>query len=238
MNNQLVNPVSRLLEYLPGIDMDKVAETLGMDKRKLNQNLEHKEEPNTVEEGMSLLYNPDESDGTFMSWKCTYCGNKSNTIAMDKVSEICSKCKKGLNATVLQNTATLQLRKFMLEYNQKLFCFKRNEDRSDTKGLPVLYNKITPEQETAIADLVSRANTKIYNLEQLLSLKKIKSQSGYKIDQNLDAVLKTCSEDATNLRSKSLFEWIQFGDICSKLHSDKVSCRHYAAIKRVQEAQA
>lgn len=234
MNNQLINPVSRLLEYLPGIDMDKVAETLGMDKKKLNQNLEHKEEPNTVEEGMSLLYNPDESTGTIMAWRCINCGNKSNVIGMEKISEICTNCKTGLNAIVLENTTALNLRNYMQDYNQKMFSFNRKEERTDDKGLPVLYHDISSEQETAIADLVSRTNTKIYNLEQLLSLTKIKSQSPAQIDPNLELVMTECKKVAISLRAKSKFEWIEFGDICSKLHSDKVSCRHYAAINRAK----
>lgn len=229
VNNQLVNPITRLLEYFPGIDMDKVAETLGMDKKKLNQNLEYKEEANAVEEGTSLLYNPDEVGGTVLNWKCS-CGNKNNVITNDAVADQCTSCAKFLSAHSLQNSVTLTVRKYMDSYNKHMFSFSRKEERIDNKGLPLMHHKIEPEQLTAITDYVSRVNTKIHNLEQLFTVSN--TQNKRTVDDKLITIFELCRDQASKVRKLSKFEWIQFGNICARVHADKISCRHYAAINR------
>lgn len=232
VNNQLVNPITRLLEYFPGIDMDRVAETLGMDKKKLNQNLEFREENTAVEDGASLLYNSDETAGSFINWNCS-CGNKANIISMQNVTEQCSQCKNFVSGHSLQNSVSSVLKKYMDEYNKTLFSFSKNDDRSDQKKLPILNYMIEAEQETAIADLVSRTNTKLYNLEQLF--KTDNRSSTRKVDENLQPIFLDCKREAEKIRGQSKFEWIRFGDICARVHADKISCRHYKIVQRQRD---
>lgn len=212
--------------------MDRVAETLGMDKRKLNQNLEFREETVAVEDGASVLYHPEETGGSSLNWKCS-CGYKANVISMDKITEQCNKCKAFFTENNLRNTVTLTLRKYMEEYNKTLFSLSRNDDRNDQKKLPILTYTIEDTQESAIADLVSRTNTKLYHMEQLFKFESRKDSKD--IDAHLHPIFLDCKKEAEKIRGQSKFEWIKFGDICARVHANKISCRHYKIIQRQRE---
>lgn len=43
-NNQIINPVNRLLEYIEGIDMGRIADYIGIDKQKFNKPTHNDEE--------------------------------------------------------------------------------------------------------------------------------------------------------------------------------------------------
>ena len=233
-DHQLCNPFTRILEYFPGIDMDRVSEILGIDKKKMHQSMEYKEEATAyyTEDGSSVLFNAEETIGSVVFWKCNRCGQTNNPIKHDSTNLICSneKCNSFISETSLKNTVSTNIKRFLMDYNKSMFSMDKREERNyGPKGLPIQNFEPTPEQETAVADLVSRANTKVYNIEKLFTVK-----HNTKLDNHLVDIYSLIQNQAHQVRELSAFENIQFGDLCARAHEEKTTCRHYALIKKAK----
>jgi DNA polymerase alpha subunit A len=71
-NNQIINPVSRLLEYIDGIDMGRIADYVGIDKTKFKATNENADEPDEKDTNFSnLLYGRHLSKP--IEWVCLNC---------------------------------------------------------------------------------------------------------------------------------------------------------------------
>jgi DNA polymerase alpha subunit A len=71
-NNQIINPVSRLLEYIDGIDMGRIADYIGIDKTKFKATNENADEPDEKDANFSnLLYGRHLSKP--IEWVCLNC---------------------------------------------------------------------------------------------------------------------------------------------------------------------
>lgn len=235
-DHQLCNPFARILEYFPGIEMDRVSDILGIDKRKMHQSMEYKEEVTNynTDDGNSVLFHPDETIGSMLYWKCSRCGQNNNAIKAETTKLVCSnnKCEAFISEISLKNTVSTNIRRFIQDYNKALFSLERREDKGiGNKGLPIQTMEVSPEQEAAVADLVSRTNTKIFNLETLFTVKRTTN-----LDYHLVDIYNMCKEQAQDIREQSAFENIQFGDLCARAHEDKTSCRHYSIIKKAKMA--
>ena len=143
INNQLSNPIARLLEYLPGINLEKVADILGIEVKKLSQELENKDAiqtTQTYEESDSILYSSMPVAGNVVTWTCSKCGHK-NSIQAGSKTLLCSAkvgtgfCEKVPNEHWLKNEATDAMRRYMNDYYSALLVMNRKGgDRDNPKG--------------------------------------------------------------------------------------------------------
>lgn len=232
VNNQLINPIVRLLEYLPGIDMDLVAEKLGIDKTKLNQTVENKEEAGAGQ-GTSILYNSEDKIGSLITWICPK-GHK-NTLMHGAENAQCSHknedgsfCYQPIRSSTLKNIAIQNTAKLMKEYNNNLFAFNR---RAGDNGpafpcLPIYKTEITPEQETAVSTAVTQINTRLYNIVQVFD------NSTSNRDKELSEVFNDIHKKIKNLRDYSSYEKIEFGNLCAPPPKNRIANRHYLVIAK------
>ena len=241
-SNQLINPIARLLEYLPGIDMDKVAQTLGIDVKKLNSHLENRGEEDLTENSGSILYYLAPSSVALVSWTCT-CGHK-NKIDSNVTSLSCQKkegqefCGKFPTDVTVKNEVASSMKRHLQEYYGTLFTSNRKggEENSGDKNLPIVSavtassakksdgaDKID-KQDKEVAEAVAKVNSTLFGLETIFN-----SNNG--ADKNLGEIKAECYKKINEFRKFSMYEHIQFGTICSKVKSEQYSSRHYALLK-------
>lgn len=230
-NNQLLNPIIRLVEYLPGFDQDKLATLLEIDKHKLSRATENKTEATFAhEEGLSVLYAADEQGGTSIEWKCVE--NHRNIFKMGESSLQCqhkkpdgTQCSKAISLGTLKNLAVQATRAQMMEYNNTVFALQRklNDQPSGSPALPVMEIEFAKEQEEALSDAVTRVNTRLNNLDRLFDGKGV-------TETELKTAFQECKTGVQALRNQSQYSKVQFGAMCSKIDRNRPSCKHYQLI--------
>lgn len=230
-NNQLTNSLSRTLEYLPGIDMEKVSELLGIDKRKMNQHLENKQEFAPTE-GMesSILYSDQEIPANLITWVCPNCGTV-NSIKINATTLACKGKVKGIDCgnfpseAMIKNGATLAIKKAVQEYYKGVFSLskKGNENFNDLPDLPLFKSTAGEKTEQSLTGAVSKVNAKLFFIETVFqSANKLSSEG-----ENVRKIMESCLHKIQNLRRQSAYEKIKFGGIAAIPKAEKMSLRHY-----------
>jgi DNA polymerase alpha subunit A len=230
-NNQLLNPVIRLVDYLPGFNQERLGQILEIEKEKLNSASENKIDATYVhEEGASVLYAADEFGGTTVEWKCS--DGHSNTFKAGENSLQCTMkqangthCSKSIALGTLKNLAIQATRAQMMEYNSTVFAFQRKlGDQPVSSGsLPITEIEFSTEQEQALADAVTRVNTKLNNLDKLFETKQI-------TEPELKSCFEQCKKGISTLREQSQYSKVNFGAMCSKISTNRNTCKHYALV--------
>lgn len=234
-NNQLLNPVIRLVEYLPGFDQEKLATLLEIDKHKLSRATENKTETAFVhEEGLSVLYAADELGGSSIEWKCIE-GHR-NVFKMGESSLQCqhkkadgAQCSKHISLGTIKNLAVKATRTQIMDYNLAVFALQRkiNDQPTGNTVLPITEVELSTEQEQALADAVTRVNTRLNNLDRLFDSKRV-------TEPELQGAFKDCKSGIELLRNQSQYSKVNFGGLCAKISPLRPSCRHYSLIGSIK----
>lgn len=224
--------------------MDKVADIIGLDKRRLIQTMEVKPETQAVTESASILFNQDESQGKTLTWRCPACGSR-NLAKKDQLEFICKAntsqtgvCNKALGKAQIENLVTTNIRRMMMEYNNKLFCHVKKVDRDygGNAALPITKmcdnkkSEIVQDQETEVQNTTLSINSKLNNLSSLFETKKNSYLSDKK---DLIPIIEKCENSIKSLASQSQYEQIFLDPLPSKPMKDKVCSRHYGFAKRI-----
>jgi len=228
INNQLSNPIARLLEYLPGINLEKVADILGIEVKKLSQELENKDAiqtTQTYEESDSILYSSMPVAGNVVTWTCSKCGHK-NSIQAGSKTLLCSAkvgtgfCEKVPNEHWLKNEATDAMRRYMNDYYSALLVMNRKGgDRDNPKGLPIVRSAKAAEGEKEVTEAVMKINSTLFKLEKIFENKTI--------EKNLKDIFEECHTKINRFRKDSAYENIEFGELCARVTEGVHSSRHY-----------
>ncbi len=238
INNQLSNPIARLLEYLPGINLEKVAEILGIEVKKLSQELENKEAiqtTQTFEESDSILYSSMPIAGNVVTWTCSKCGHKNSIQAGSKMLSCSAKvgpsdfCRKVPNEHWLRNEATDAMRRYMNDYYSSLLVANRKGgDRDNPKGLPVIRATRAAEAEKEVNEAVMKVNSTLFKLEKIFDNKSVSEKS-------LKQIFSDCHAKINTFRRDSAYENIEFGELCARVTDGVHSSRHYKLLTKIRQ---
>jgi DNA polymerase alpha subunit A len=230
-NNQLLNPIVRLVDYLPGFNQERLGQILEIEKERLNNASENKGDVTYVhEEGASVLYASDEVGGTFVEWKCAE-GHR-NTFRVGEKSLQCTmkqangtNCSRSIALGTLKNLAIQATRAHMMEYNNTVFAFQRKlaDQVVSNSVLPITDTECTPDQVQSLADAVTRVNTKLNNLDKLFDTHGIS-------EEKLKSCIDECKKGINTLRDQSQYSKVNFGAMCSKISINRTTCKHYSLV--------
>lgn len=228
-NNQLLNPVMRLVEHLQGFNQENLEKILEIEHGRMSRALESKADGAFVHaEGTSVLYHAEETGGTFIDWKCPD-GHKNQFKIGDK-NLLCEynlpsgvKCSKHIAMGSWKNLSVQATRAQMMDYNNSVFALQKKSSEEASSKLPIYQIECDKDQEQALADAVIRVNTKLNNLEKLFDSKHIS-------EPELKQCMDKCKKGIDNLKHESQYSRVNFGGMCSKVSKDRSSCRHYQYI--------
>lgn len=210
-NNQIINPVSRLLEYIEGMDMGRIADYIGIDKQKFNKPVNNEEEELTDKfNNTNFLYG--RSLAKPLQWICTSC-RYMNTFRFNmygKSGNDIFKCqgKNCVQPVALQhfnNILNTQMKDALSQYyggtNKCESCDFKTQNIS-MKAKPVCTENDCGILNPALSDKM--INGIFSNWVQLFETEKLRKQN--QVDDSVLSSLKRLEQTVSEVKSMSNFE--------------------------------
>lgn len=228
-NNQLLNPIVRICEFIQGLEMDRIQTILGVDKRKFNQEIENKLETAIEYDRKSILYSADDQTAVIPSWICPVCLRKNHFTKQTHNAECQDeKCKGRLGKADLVNSTIKAMKKLTSNYYKSLFTVPQQQE-DGLENEPPNFWSVLPnhEVEPALRREVSKVNGGLKGLERIYDVK----ERGH-LELSLTTQIKKCQELVERTRKQSAYERIQFPEIRCMPSFNSPAYRHYSIIAK------